>query len=328
MSKLTRFLPLGCAIAGLSLGLLIVTPAHAGFWEKLQNFYEDVRKFFSRTARDVEKGLDHFGREFEKEFCDFFTAGRASRGEAGCGINGGVGFDREGVYTYDPQHPDQKFRGTSRDPAKTEEDRLLSEFAQFVSESQIKTWEYEDQDVHGIRRFLPPDTVLGEAWPNAAQALRPPTKSGAIRPLGKGGNGGFLAPRSDNGKIRFHAGVDYLATPGEPIYAPASGSIERIKNPGRPGLGGLLIVDPAGYSASVYYVEPTAEIKQRLSSPGVQAEKFKVEAGVTLIGHAQAIHPAYPADVPNHVHVSLADPNGNPVSPDGQMRIRKTPAGK
>jgi hypothetical protein len=327
MSRYRRLLLL-CMIAAFSFCVPSVSPAHAGFWERLQKVYEDVRKFFSRTAGDVEKGLDHFGREFEKEFCDFFTAGRASRGEAGCGINGGVGVDKEGVYTYDPQQPDQKFRGTSRDPAKTEEDRLLGEFARFVSESQIRTWEYEDQDVHGIRRFLPPDAVLGEAWPDGAHALKPPTKSGTIRPCCKGGGGGFLSPRSDNGKIRFHAGVDYLAVPGEPIYEPASGSIERIKNPGRPGLAGLLIVDAAGYSASIYYVEPTPEIKEKLLHPSPDSEKIKVEAGQTLIGHAQAIHPIYPADVPNHVHVTLTDPNGNPVSPDARMRIKKTPTGR
>jgi len=110
MSRYRRLLLLGM-IAAFSFCVPSVSPAHAGFWERLQKVYEDVRKFFSRTAGDVEKGLDHFGREFEKEFCDFFTAGRASRGEAGCGINGGVGVDKEGVYTYDPQQPDQKFRG-------------------------------------------------------------------------------------------------------------------------------------------------------------------------------------------------------------------------
>lgn len=115
----------------------------------------------------------------------------------------------------------------------------------------------------------------------------------------------------------------------ENLYTgPASGSIERIKNPGRPGLAGLLIVDAAGYSASIYYVEPTPEIKQKLLHPSPDSQKIKVEAGQTLIGHAQAIHPIYPADVPNHVHVTLTDPNGNPVSPDARMRIKKTPTGR
>jgi murein DD-endopeptidase MepM/ murein hydrolase activator NlpD len=195
-------------------------------------------------------------------------------------------------------------------------------------ESQITTWEYQDQDVYGIRRFLPPNTTIGEAWPNAEKELRPPTKPGEVRPCCKGGAGGFLATRNDHGSIRFHAGTDYVDRPGDPIYAPMSGWVERIKNPGRPGLSGLLVTNEKGYTASIYYVEPSKEIRNALKTPtvdGVTKNRYRVEAGKTVIGFAQDLHPMYPADVPQHVHVTLTDPGGNPVAPDGKVRIRKTP---
>jgi hypothetical protein len=201
--------------------------------------------------------------------------------------------------------------------------------ARNFQESQITTWQYKDEDVYGIRRFLLPNTTIGEAWPNADKELRPPTKTGEVRPCCKGGAGGFLATRNDHGSIRFHAGTDYVDRPGDPIYATMNGWIERIKNPGAPGLSGLLITNDKGYTSSIYYVEPSKEVANALKIPsvdGITKNRFHVEARKTVVGYAQDIHPAYPADVPQHVHVTLTDSVGNAVSPDGKGRILKTPA--
>jgi hypothetical protein len=193
--------------------------------------------------------------------------------------------------------------------------------ARNLQDSQIQTWEYQDEDVYGIRRFLLPDKTIGEAWPNAENELRPPTQTGEVRPCCKGGAGGFLATREDHGSLRFHAGTDYVDKVGDPIFSPMTGWIERVKNPGRQGMTGVLITNDRGYTASVYYIQPAQEISTALQ----RGEKVTVEAGKTVIGTAQDLHPAYPADVPQHVHVTLEDPQGNPVAPDGKTRIRKTP---
>ncbi|MCT2580922.1 hypothetical protein P3C33_27710 [Mesorhizobium sp. P16.1] len=304
-------------------------------WREINNAGKDINKGAIAIGKGVEhlgqeigKGAEHLGNEVNKEFCDLMTMGRYSKGEASCGTNAGVGYDEQGTYTYNPSEPDQKYRGSSGDRNNGPSDQRLSEMARSLHESQIATWEYEDEDVYGIRRFLLPDKTLGEAWPNAERELRPVTSSGEIRPCCKGGGGGFLATRADHGSLRFHAGVDYVNRAGDPLFSPMDGWVERIKNPGRPGLSGLLIVNEKGYKASIYYVEPTAAIRQAISTKtvdGITKNRFKVTAGETVIGIAQDIHPAYPADVPQHVHVTLEDPAGNPVSPDGRTRLRRTP---
>lgn len=325
----------------LSLPTVPMSAFAENFWTKtgreLRNAGRDINraainvgKAVERGVQDVGKGLDHLGGEINREFCDLMTLGKASKGEAGCNTSAGIGYDDQGTYTYDPSAPDIKYRGgegSAGDANST--DKQLSQMAEFAKASEIETWEYEDQDVNGIARFLPPDTVLGEAWPNAATSLKPPTKSGQLRPCCGGGGGGFLATRFDKGKLRFHAGADYATVVREEIYSPISGWVERVKNPGKPGLMGLLLVNDKGYSASVFYIEPTQEIRDALARPtldGVTKNRYKVEAGKTVIGYSQDLHPSYPANVPQHVHVTLTDPSGNPVSPDGEARIRKTPS--
>jgi hypothetical protein len=250
------------------------------------------------------------------------TLGQYSQGRAGCSTSVGVGRDNQGTYVYNPSNPDEKYRGASSDPNS---DQYLAQMARNFQDSQIRTWEYQDQDVYGIRRFLLPGMTLGAAYPNADKELSPPTKSGEMRPCCVGGGGGFLALRNDHGRVRFHAGVDYIDHVGEPIYAPMSGWIERIKNPGRPGLSGLLIRNEMGYSASIYYVDPTPEIKRGFEEQRFSQRRINVVSGKTIIGYAQNLHPAYPAEVPQHVHVTLTDRAGNPIAPDGKTRINKTP---
>jgi hypothetical protein len=100
------------------------------------------------------------------------------------------------------------------------------------------------------------------------------------------------------------------------------------------GLSGLLITNDKGYTASIYYIQPTKEILDSLAvktTDGITKNRFHVEAGQTIIGTAQDIHnqdiqpSPYPPNVPQHVHVTLTDSQGNPVAPDGKTRINKTP---
>jgi hypothetical protein len=173
----------------------------------------------------------------------------------------------------------------------------------------------------------------GEAWPGAEKELKPPTRSGEIRGWDKRGGGGFLNPRSDNGVVRFHGGVDYTVhRVGEPIFATMSGWVEREARPykeeERKGLTGLILKNERGYTSTIFYIDPTPEIKNALKTPtldGITKNRYKVEAGETVIGHAQNLHPIYPNDVPLHVHVTLRDPQGRPVSPDGKIRITRKP---
>lgn len=299
----------------------MISTSQADFWSKTWKEIKNAGKDINNAAIAIGKGVDHLGNEINREFCDLMTLGQYSQGNAGCGVNAGVGRDSHGTYTYDPQNPDQKYYGSTSDRNDGPFDQRLSEMARSFQESQIQTWEYQDEDVYGIRRFLLPDKTVGEAWPNAEKELRAPTKTGEVRACCKGGAGGFLATRADHGSLRFHAGTDYTNKAGDPVYAPMNGWISRMKNPGRPGLNGLLITNDRGYTASIYYVKPSDDVRIALE----KGTRFKVEAGKTQIGTAQDLHPAYPADVPQHVHVTLEDPNHNPVAPDGKTRIRKTP---
>lgn len=318
-------------IAGIA-GALFTLPTQTqadDFWHKTWHELDNAGKDINKTAIKVGKGAEHLGQQVGKTFCDLMTMGQYSQGNAGCNINAGVGRDSKGTYVYNPSDPDKKYRGDESDENKGPTDQRLSEMVRTFKESQIQTWEYEDQDVYGIKRFLPPNTTIGEAWPNADRELKPPTKSGEIRPCCKGGGGGFLATRNDHGHLRFHAGVDYVDHVGEKITAVMSGWVQRMKNPGRPGLTGLLIVNDRGYTASIYYIKPTPEITKALQAEnpiGVTKYRYRVEAGKTVIGTAQDLHPDYPAEVPQHVHVTLTDPAGNAVAPDGHTRIHKTPS--
>ena len=160
---------------------------------------------------------------------------------------------------------------------------------------------------------------MGEAWPGGPNTVSAPTRSGLVRGGDKLGNGGFLAVRWDDraNNLRFHGGIDYVATPGENIYSPITGEVIRIKNPGH-DLNGILIRAQNGYTASVYYINVDQSIIGRIAY-----SHAPVEAGKTLIGTAQDIRAAYGPHITNHVHVTLEDPQGNRISPADKSLITK-----
>lgn len=112
------------------------------------------------------------------------------------------------------------------------------------------------------------------------------------------GAGGFGASR--DGGTRKHAGVDYVAAPGQSVGAPISGFVSKIgyAYPGDTTLRYVEIDNPAlKLSARVFYVDP------------------KVQPGdAVAIGHpigtAQTLQAKYPGGITDHVHLELADKAG------------------
>lgn len=267
----------------------------------------EAGKTLERAAQDVGHGLDHFFGEVEKEFCNVMTLGAYKEGDASCGVSAGVGADSEGVYTYNPDNPEDKFRLPNSPHGRD-----------YLVDMQMRFYEYDFEDAFGIRRFLPADYVPGDPWPSDGGPLAAPTASGEVRGKDAKGGGSFLAPRWDEKaeRIRFHGGVDYATTPGEPIYAPISGYVVRYKNP-RAGFKGLLLRTDNGYTASVFYVVPDRTIVDALK----RGERVRVAAGQTAIGTAADVRTHYGPKITNHVHVTLEDPQSRRVSPDGSMVI-------
>lgn len=117
------------------------------------------------------------------------------------------------------------------------------------------------------------------------------------------GSGAYGASR-DGGRRR-HAGVDYIADPGQTVVAPISGYVSHIGNcyGDSTRYRYVEITNPAlGYEARVFYVDPDVEIGDavRLGAP---------------IGRAASLQDRY-AGITDHVHLE--------VSAKGEGRIDAT----
>ena len=128
---------------------------------------------------------------------------------------------------------------------------------------------------------------------------RPPTEAGAVRRHDGMSSGAWLASR--DGGTRYHAGLDFVAAPGEPVYAPAQGVVTRLgraySDPAKAGYKLIEIRTAGCWLTRIMYI-----------APAVRAHAC-VAAG-DLIGHAQNIAAAYPADdgtlpMTNHVHLDV-----------------------
>lgn len=284
----------------------------------------DIQRGAKKVGRAIGEGVDDagqamgrgarkLGRDMETGYCRLTE-------DRNCRVNSNVGRDKKGSYAYDPKNPKKKYRGDETDPKTTDRDKELSKFAAYVKTKELTPAEYEDRDVHKIRRFLLPNAKLGEGFPEK-EKLMPPTKSGEVRPCcQKGGGGSFLADRLDKTKLRFYGGSDYLTKPGEPVYATVDGWVEARKD-ARKEFAGVILRNEEGYRSTVYFVELTPEIGEALKSNS----RYAVKAGETVLGKAQDLHPVYPAEVPNHVHVIMTDPKGNPIDPSGKILLERAP---
>ena len=288
------------------------------------DFLNDVKRGARKVGRAIGEGVEdagdavgrgarRLGRDLERGYCRLTE-------DDDCRVNSSVARDKKGTYAYDPKNPKQKYRGDESDPKANERDKQLSKFAAYVKTKELTPSEVEDRDVHKFRRFLLPNAKLGMGFPEK-EKLVPPTKSGEIRQCCQvGGGGGFLVDRLDKTKLRFHGGSDYITKPGEPIYATIDGWVEMRKDP-RKEFQGLILRNKDGYRVSLYFVEISPEIDKALKDK----KRFEVKAGDTVLGKAQDLHPVYPAEVPNHVHVVMSDPKGNPIDPSGKILLERAP---
>jgi murein DD-endopeptidase MepM/ murein hydrolase activator NlpD len=109
------------------------------------------------------------------------------------------------------------------------------------------------------------------------------------------GEGRFHAAR--DGGERVHEGVDYVATPGQPVAAPISGYVSKIgfAYPDDQTLRYVEIENPALHlTARVFYVDPLV------------AEGDTVAVGHP-IGAAHTLKRRYPLGITDHVHLEIVE---------------------
>ncbi|UIN38450.1 M23 family metallopeptidase [Methylobacterium oryzae] len=292
----------------------------------------------SDEIANVGRGIGHAAKELEKAFCSIMTNGGSERGTAACEVNAGIGYEGNSknghYYTYDPSRPEEHHPVTSGDRNVPTEDELRK------MERNFKTPEMQEWERLEAKRsdsfFIKPGSKLGLPWKDAVAAYHDPTPTGQIR---KGGE--FLDKRKDKdypGGYRLHGGIDFLDKIGDPIFAITNGTVVGIAHVS--GLEGLIIKTSDGYTVQEFYFTPSESIRANLQRSG----SVKVSAG-EQIGTADDLHklvkrngkmePAYPPYVEQHVHVTVKDPKGLFVSPDGKMvlfmrkgdNVIKTPVG-
>jgi len=158
-------------------------------------------------------------------------------------------------------------------------------------------------------------------WANT----RPPLSRIAVRGPDGYGSGAYGASR-DGG--RPHVGVDLVAAPGTPVYAPISGRFEvgdpYGHDPARRGrVQSVRVVAGNDRLVRMFYVQPDPRLR-----PG-----HRVEAG-TFLGKSQSLQALYPPKangsvMTDHVHVQIEDSGGTldatPVVDEWRRRaMRKT----
>jgi len=124
------------------------------------------------------------------------------------------------------------------------------------------------------------------------------------------GEGRFHA-RRDGGE-RQHEGVDYVATPGQPVEAPISGYVAKIgfAYPDDQTLRYIEIENPALHlTARVFYVDPDVAVGDAV-------------AVGHPIGHAHTLLKRYPRGMTNHVHLELANRAGRKLDAETLITAR------
>jgi len=124
------------------------------------------------------------------------------------------------------------------------------------------------------------------------------------------GEGRFHA-RRDGGE-RQHEGVDYVATPGQPVEAPISGYVAKIgfAYPDDQTLRYIEIENPALHlTARVFYVDPDVAVGDAV-------------AVGHPIGQAHTLLKRYPRGMTNHVHLELANRAGRKLDAETLITAR------
>ena len=124
------------------------------------------------------------------------------------------------------------------------------------------------------------------------------------------GEGRFHASR--DGGERRHEGVDYIATPGQPVEAPISGYVAKIgfAYPDDQTLRYIEIENPALHlTARVFYVDPNVAVGDTV-------------AVGRPIGHAHSLLRRYHGGMTNHVHLELVNGKGRKLDAETLITAR------
>ena len=114
------------------------------------------------------------------------------------------------------------------------------------------------------------------------------------------GSGEFGASRTGH----VHAGVDYVASAGQRVFAPISGYVTRIGHPYQD-------------DASFRYVEITNNVtgyKARVMYVGPEVREGETVTLGEEIGRAQTLQRRYPRGITDHVHLEIARINGRAMN--------------
>lgn len=113
------------------------------------------------------------------------------------------------------------------------------------------------------------------------------------------GSGAFGSSR--DGGSRSHNGVDIVATAGQQIFSPITGTVTRIAYPYSTGnYTGLEIVNDT-YTIKIFYITPKVSV-------GSQVKKGQ------YIATAQNIAAKYPG-ITNHIHFEVYNKQGQIINP-------------
>lgn len=128
-----------------------------------------------------------------------------------------------------------------------------------------------------------------------------PTKNKTRRGCDPFGCGTFGASRS--GGSRKHKGIDFIASPGESIFAPISGKITRYAIPYADDTRykGIEIQNDS-HTVKMFYIMPAVAVGT-------------IVATGQKIGVAQNISAKYGASMTNHVHFEVYDKKGTLLNP-------------
>lgn len=120
---------------------------------------------------------------------------------------------------------------------------------------------------------------------------------------GQDGQGYGYYGASRSGGTRTHNGIDFVCRPGEAVYSPITGTVERYANPYATDVrfGGILISGD-GISVKLFYLSPTVPV-------GTTVRRGQ------QIGVAQQISKKYPG-ITEHIHVEVYE-GGKVIDPSG-----------
>ena len=286
-----------------------------------------IEKGAHDAGNAIEKGAHDSGRAIEKGFND--TVAEVERFvkrvcEDWLNIPDGECYacytseDDGQVYACEEGDPD---RGTPPSRyEKEDEDRptkeQLDEMEQWKKSTEITHEELEPK-TDGLSEFLPSKEIKGSPLPSDTNIVSP-TGSDEIRGKDGYGAGFFLAPRALIGSneaaagVRYHAGLDFVASPSQEVVSPVNGEVIRISNVYVRNNKGLkaVVIRRRGYEFKVLYADPAVK------------EGDKVLRGMP-IGKAQDLSEKFGDKMTNHVHMSIIDPQGRRVDPGGKWAIKK-----